>query len=267
MGIAMSITAFPVLARILRERGLDRSRLGILALTCSAADDVAAWCILAAITAIIKAGGMGDVGLTLALCAAYVGLMLLLVKPLIRRLILHTGPDGGMPRHLIPTLLGGMLASAWASQVIGIHALFGAFLFGLIIPVDWAYRKAFIARVEDVAGVLLLPVFFVITGLRTEIGALQDGSDWLVCALITGVAVAGKLGGGALAARATGESWRDALALGTLMNTRGLMQLIVLNIGYDLGILSPAIFTMMIIMALVTTAMTGPLLNALKSET
>jgi Kef-type K+ transport system membrane component KefB len=133
----------------------------------------------------------------------------------------------------------------------------------LVIPVDWAYRKAFVARVEDVAGVLLLPVFFVITGLRTEIGALRDGSDWLVCGLIIIAAVAGKLGGGALAARFTGESWRDAFALGALMNTRGLMQLIVLNIGYDLGILSPAIFTMMIVMAMVTTAMTGPLLRKL----
>lgn len=261
MGIAMSITAFPVLARILRERGLDRSRLGLLALTCAAADDVAAWCILAAITAIIKAGTMADIGVTLLLCVSYVALMIMLVKPLIRRMILNTASDGGMPRYLIPALLGGMLASAWLAQVIGIHSLFGAFLFGLIIPVDWAYRKAFIARVEDVAGVLLLPVFFVITGLRTHIGALQHAGDWMVCALIIVVAVAGKLGGGALAARLTGESWRDALALGTLMNTRGLMQLIVLNIGYDLGILSPAIFTMMIIMALVTTAMTGPVLN------
>jgi Kef-type K+ transport system membrane component KefB len=263
MGIAMSITAFPVLARILRERGLDRSRLGVLALTCAAADDVAAWCLLAAITAIIKAGGLAGVGLTLALCGAYAAIMVLLVKPLTRRLIRSADADGGMPRRLIPTLLGGMLASAWVSQAIGIHALFGAFLFGLVIPVDWAYRKAFVARVEDVAGVLLLPVFFVITGLRTEIGALRDGSDWLVCGLIIIAAVAGKLGGGALAARFTGESWRDAFALGALMNTRGLMQLIVLNIGYDLGILSPAIFTMMIVMAMVTTAMTGPLLRKL----
>ncbi len=264
MGIAMSITAFPVLARILRERGLDRSRLGTLALTCAAADDVAAWCILAAITAIIKTGGMAGTGLTLLLCCGYIAIMLLLVRPLIRRLIRADAGDGGMPRHLIPGLLGGMLASAWAAQVIGIHSLFGAFLFGLIIPVDWAYRKAFVARVEDVAGVLLLPVFFVITGLRTQIGALQGADDWLICGLIIVVAVVGKFGGGALAARATGERWNDALALGALMNTRGLMQLIVLNIGYDLGILSPAIFTMMVIMALVTTAMTGPALNKLK---
>ena len=261
MGIAMSITAFPVLARILRERGLDHTRLGILVLTCAAADDVAAWCILAAITAIIKAGGVSGFGLTLLLCIGYVTGMLLLVKPLVRRIVLHTAPDGGMPRHLIPMMLGGMLASAWVAQVIGIHSLFGAFLFGLIIPVDWPYRKAFIARVEDVAGVLLLPVFFVITGLRTQIGALEDASDWAVCLLILVVAVAGKFGGAALAARSTGESWKDAFAIGALMNTRGLMQLIVLNIGFDLGILSPAIFTMMIIMALLTTAMTGPALR------
>jgi Kef-type K+ transport system membrane component KefB len=261
MGIAMSITAFPVLARILRERGLETSRLGLIALSCAAADDVAAWCILAAITAIIKAQGMAGFGWTIGLSIAYVALMLLLVRPLVRRLILKQAPEGGTPRYLIPVMLGGMLASAWIAQVIGIHSLFGAFLFGLIIPVDWAYRRAFVARVEDVAGVLLLPVFFVITGLRTQIGALQGWADWGVCLLIIAVAVVGKLGGAALAAKATGESWKNAFALGALMNTRGLMQLIVLNIGYDLGILSPAIFSMMIIMAIVTTAMTAPVMR------
>jgi Kef-type K+ transport system membrane component KefB len=261
MGIAMSITAFPVLARILRERGLSNSRLGLIALSCAAADDVAAWCLLAAITAIVKARGMSGFGLTLGMCAAYVALMLFAVKPLVRRLILKQAPDGGTPRYLIPTLLGGMLASAWAAQVVGIHSLFGAFLFGLIIPVDWAYRRAFVARVEDVAGVLLLPVFFVITGLRTQIGALHSWNDWAVCGIIILAAVIGKLGGAALAAKATGESWKDSFALGALMNTRGLMQLIVLNIGYDLGILSPAIFSMMVIMAIVTTAMTAPVMK------
>ncbi len=263
MGIAMSITAFPVLARILRERGLDRSPLGVMALSCAAADDVTAWCILAAIAAIIKAQGLSGFGITMCLCAAYVAVMLLLVRPLIKKLILQSSADS-MPRFLIPVLLGGMLGSALIAQVIGIHSLFGAFLFGLIIPVEWAYRRAFIARVEDVAGVLLLPVFFVITGLCTQIGALHTGRDWAICALITAVAVIGKLLGGTLAARATGEGWRNALALGALMNTRGLMQLIVLNIGYDLGILSPAIFTMMVIMAIVTTAMTAPILKLLK---
>lgn len=261
MGIAMSITAFPVLARILRERGMDKSRLGAVALTCAAADDVAAWCILAVITAIVKSSGMSDAGTTLALSAGYVAFMLLVARPLVRKLIGSTADDGSMPRYLIPALLSGMLASAWMAQVIGIHSLFGAFLFGLVIPVSWPYLKAFTARVEDVAGVLLLPVFFVITGLRTEIGALHTTTDWLVCALIISVAVTGKLGGGMLAARATGESWRSSFALGTLMNTRGLMELIVLNIGYDLGILSTSVFTMLVIMALVTTAMTGPLLK------
>ncbi len=264
MGIAMSITAFPVLARILRERGLTNSRLGIIALSCAAADDVAAWCILAGITAIIKAQGLAGFGLTIGLCSAYVLLMVFVVRPGLHRILIKEAGDSGMPRFLIPALLGGMLASAWAAQVIGIHSLFGAFLFGLIIPVEWPYRRAFVARVEDVAGVLLLPVFFAITGLRTQISALHTAADWGVCALIILAAVAGKLGGGMLAARVTGEGWRDAFALGALMNTRGLMQLIVLNIGYDLGILSPAIFTMMVIMAIVTTAMTVPALRWVK---
>jgi Kef-type K+ transport system membrane component KefB len=261
MGIAMSITAFPVLARILRERGLETSRLGVLALSCAAADDVAAWCILAAITAIIKAQGLTGFGLTITFCIAYVIFMLLVVKPLLHKLLLKQGTEGGFPRYLIPTMLGGMLASSWLAQVIGIHSLFGAFLFGLAIPVEWPYRRAFIARVEDVAGVLLIPVFFAITGLRTQIGALSSFNDWGICLLIIIVAIAGKFGGGVLAARFTGERWRDATALGALMNTRGLMQLIVVNIGYDLGILSPAIFTMLVIMAIVTTTMTAPVLN------
>jgi Kef-type K+ transport system membrane component KefB len=221
---------------------------------------------LAAITAIISAQGLSGFWITIGLSAGYVALMLLAVRPLVHRLLLHQPGEPGMPRYLIPLLLGGMLASAWTAQVIGIHSLFGAFLFGLIIPVQWAYRRAFVARVEDVASALLLPVFFVITGLRTQIGALHGWADWGTCLVIIAVAVAGKLGGATLTARATGEKWKDALSLGALMNTRGLMQLIVLNIGYDLGILSPAIFSMMIIMAIVTTAMTAPVMKWMETE-
>jgi Kef-type K+ transport system membrane component KefB len=260
-GIAMSITAFPVLARILRERAMANTRLGGLALTCAAADDVIAWCVLAVVTAIIKAGGLADAGITIGLAVVYVLIMLMVVKPALHRLLVERPGTEGMPRYMIPVALGGMLLSAWVTQVIGIHALFGAFLAGLVVPVDWPYRKAFIARIEDVAQVLLLPIFFVITGLRTQIGLLDSGAAWGCCGLIILVAVVGKLGGTLLAARYTGENWRDSLALGALMNTRGLMQMIVLNIGYDLGILTPPIFAMMVIMALVTTMMTGPILN------
>jgi Kef-type K+ transport system membrane component KefB len=266
MGIAMSITAFPVLARILRERAMATTRLGALALTCAAADDVIAWCVLAVVTAIIKAGSLNDAWITIGLAVAYVIIMLMVVKPILHRRLVERPAGEGMPRYMIPVALGGMLLSAWVTQVIGIHALFGAFLAGLVVPVDWAYRKAFIARIEDVAQVLLLPVFFMITGLRTQIGLLGSVGALVTCALIILAAVAGKLGGTLLAARYTGENWRDSLALGALMNTRGLMQLIVLNIGHDLGILSEEMFAMMVIMALVTTMMTGPILNMVMSK-
>lgn len=260
-GIAMSITAFPVLARILRERRAEGSRLGMLALSCAAADDVIAWCVLAAITALLQAGSAAAAGYSIGLAGLYVAFMIGVLKPALSRWLLG---QKRMPSSFVPLALAGMIGSSLITQAIGIHALFGAFLAGLVIPVQWIYRAEFVARFEDVAGVLLLPIFFVMTGLRTEVGLLHTAGDWLFCGLIILVAIAGKLGGTALAARLSGESWRDAGALGALMNTRGLMQLIVLNIGYELHMLTPPIFTMMVIMALVTTMMTAPLLGLFK---
>lgn len=261
MGIAMSITAFPVLARVIRERGLTNTRLGTLALTCAAADDITAWCILAFVVAIAKATSVMGAVYILGLTLTYVLVMLLLVKPALNKLAARWLPSRSMQQPVVAIVFIILLLSAWLCEVIGIHALFGAFMAGIVMPHEWNFRKVMIDKIEDVALVLFLPVFFVFTGLRTEIGLLHDPSLWGMCGMIILIAIAGKFGGSALAARFTGESWKESLSIGALMNTRGLMELVVLNIGYDLGILSPQIFTMMVLMAIITTLMTSPLLT------
>lgn len=260
MGIAMSITAFPVLARLIRERGLSNTRLGALALTCAAADDVTAWCILALVIAIVKVGSIGGSLFTLALAFVYIAVMFFTVRPALVKLSRWWESGGRIRQAALAFVFVVLLLSAYVCEVIGIHALFGAFVAGVVMPHDWKLRHLLADRIEDVALVLLLPLFFVFTGLRTSIGLLNTAPLWGTCILIIMVAVIGKFGGSALAAKITGENTQDSLAIGALMNTRGLMELIVLNIGYDLGILSPQIFTMMVIMAIVTTFMTAPML-------
>ncbi|HKH62158.1 MAG TPA: cation:proton antiporter [Flavitalea sp.] len=261
MGIAMSITAFPVLARIIQERGLTKTTLGSLAITCAAADDVTAWCILAAVIAIVKAGSFVSALFTIGLALGYVLLMLLVIRPFFRRLGSIYANREMVSKPVLAIVFMMMLLSAYTTEIIGIHALFGAFLAGVVMPPDLNFRKIVVDKIEDVALVLLLPLFFVFTGLRTEIGLLTSGHLWITCGLVILVAVLGKFGGSALAAKIVGENWKNSLSIGALMNTRGLMELIVLNIGYDLGILSPEIFAMMVLMALITTFMTGPALD------
>ncbi|CAN5819502.1 hypothetical protein BH11BAC4_BH11BAC4_12160 [soil metagenome] len=261
MGIAMSITAFPVLARILQEKGLTRTRLGAMALTCAAADDLTAWCILAAVIALVKSGSSLSVLYTIGFSIAYVLLMLKVVHPMLEKSGNVYTSRKKMQTPIIALLFMILIVSAYITTIIGIHALFGAFIAGVVMPSGINFRKIVIEKIEDVSIILLLPLFFVITGLRTQIGLLNEGHLWATFGSIILVAVAGKFGGSALAARIVGQSWKDSLSIGVLMNTRGLMQLIVLNIGYDLGILTPEIFAMMVLMALVTTFMTGPALD------
>ncbi|HKV11874.1 MAG TPA: cation:proton antiporter [Thermoanaerobaculia bacterium] len=264
LGVALSITAFPVLARILEDRGMSKTTLGSTAIACAAVDDVTAWCLLAVVVALVRANGLGGALLTILLTLLFIAVMLLGVRPRASRLL----GEESSGRPLGPGLLAGIFlfvfASALFTEVIGIHALFGAFLAGVCMPQDSGLRQFLRERLETFSSVFLLPLFFAFTGLRTEIGLLDDARSWLVCAGIIAVATAGKLGGSLFAARWTGMGWRDSVALGVLMNTRGLVELIVLNLGYDLGILSPRIFAMMVLMALVTTFMTGPLLNVIE---
>jgi Kef-type K+ transport system membrane component KefB len=261
MGIAMSITAFPVLARIVQERGMHKTKLGAIAITCAAADDITAWCLLAVVIAIVKAGTFESSMYIISLAALYVIVMIYLVKPFLKRIGDLYGSKDSLSKPVVAIFFLLLIISSYATELIGIHALFGAFMMGAIMPDVPKFRTVFIAKVEDVSVILLLPLFFVFTGLRTEIGLINEPYLWKVTGLIITVAVVGKFFGSALAAKFVGQSWRNSLTIGALMNTRGLMELIVLNIGLALGVLTTEVFTMMVIMALVTTFMTGPALD------
>lgn len=261
IAIAMSITAFPVLARIVQERNLQKTKLGTIVITCAAADDITAWCILAAVIAIVKAGSFTSSIYVIMMAVGYVFLMIKIVRPFLKRIGDLQSGKSSISKPMVAIFFLTLIISAYATEVIGIHALFGAFMAGAIMPENAKFRTLFIDKVEDIALVLLLPLFFVFTGLRTQIGLLNEGHLWITAIIIIIVAVIGKFAGSTLAAKFLGISWKDSLTIGALMNTRGLMELIVLNIGYDLGVLSPKIFAMMVIMALFTTFMTGPALD------
>ena len=263
MGIALSITAFPVLARIVQERGIHKTKLGAIVITCAAADDITAWCLLAAVIAIVKAGTFVSSLYIIGLAVAYVLVMLFVVKPFLKKIGELYGTKNSLNKPVVAIFFLTLIISSYCTEIIGIHALFGAFMTGVIMPDITKFRNLFIEKVEDVSVILLLPLFFVYTGLRTEIGLINDPYLWKVTGFIILVAVVGKFFGSALAAKFVGQSWRDSLTIGALMNTRGLMELIVLNIGLDLKVLTPEVFTMMVIMALVTTFMTGPTLNVI----
>lgn len=261
MGISMSITAFPVLARIVQERGIHKTKLGTIVITCAAIDDITAWSLLAVIIAIVKAGSILSAIPTVIMAVLYVFLMLKFIRPFLKRIgDLHASREN-LSRPVVSIFFLVLILSAWTTEVIGIHALFGAFMAGMIMPDNQRFKQIFTEKVEDVALVLLLPLFFIYTGLRTEIGLLDDPSMWLICLLIIFIAVFGKFVGSAIAARFIGQSWKDSLYIGALMNTRGLVELVALNIGYDLGVISPVIFAMLVIMALSTTFMTAPALS------
>ncbi|SEM66950.1 transporter, CPA2 family [bacterium A37T11] len=264
IGISMSITAFPVLARIVQERGLTKTKLGSLVITCAAADDITAWCILAAVIAVVKAGSLLSAGYTILLAIAYVGIMLRFVRPFLRRIGDMYSNKEGLSKPIVGIFFIMLLVSSWTTEVIGIHALFGAFMAGAIMPPNLKFRNIFIEKVEDVALVLLLPLFFVFTGLRTQVGLISGPAAWELFAAVVAVAVTGKFLGSALAARFVGQSWQNSLTIGALMNTRGLMELIALNIGYDLGVISPEMFAILVLMALITTFMTGPALELIQ---
>lgn len=261
LSVSMSVTAFPVLARVLTDRQMHKTELGVTALACAAIDDVTAWCLLALVVGVVQSKVNEAIVVTL-LTVAYIALMLLVVRPLVARL-LHRYCAGGLTAGVFSLMLVGMLLSALATEAIGVHAIFGAFLFGAAVPHDGRIAKELTERIEGLVTTLLLPAFFALVGMRTEIGLVSGWQNWLVCLVIIAVATLGKFGGTWAAARVVGKEWREAASLGILMNTRGLMELIVLNIGLDLGVISPTLFAMMVLMALVTTVATSPILYAL----
>jgi Kef-type K+ transport system membrane component KefB len=263
MGVAMSITAFPVLARILVERRMLKRPVGALALACAAIDDVTAWFLIALAAAVATAGSAVDVAVTVGLAIAFCLAMVLVGRPLLARVSTAYDEAGRVPGSWIAAIFAGVLLSAYATETIGIALIFGAFVMGLIMPRRTELTEDVTGRIEDFVVTLLLPLFFAFTGLRTNIGLLDRPQLWLLTLLLIAVAIVGKLVGAALAARLTGFGWRSAAVIGTLMNTRGLTELIVLNLALEAGVISDALFASLVIMALVTTLMTGPLLSLL----
>ena len=262
LGVSLSVTAFPVLARILTDRGLQKTRMGIMALTCAAVDDVTAWCLLAFLVAVANAKAAGAAA-TFGLTALYLTLMLTVARPLIARAVRAQEIRKAVSQTATAVVVVGLLLSALATEVAGIHAIFGAFLLGAIIPHDSLLARDLTHKLEDLVVILFLPAYFAFTGMRTQIGLVHGVDQWLLCGVILAAASLGKFGGSFVAGRITGLGNREAASLGILMNTRGLMELIVLNLGLDLHILSPTLFAMLVLMAIITTLATTPILHLL----
>ncbi len=262
LGAATSVTAFPVLARILTERNLLGTRIGAVTIACAAVDDISAWSILALVVALVRADAAHtSLWFTLLGSVGYIAVMILIVRPALRWLISFYHARDQLTPDMLGAILLLVLASAYATEWLGIHALFGAFTLGVMMPKDADLIHDVMEKLESFTVVLLLPIFFAFSGLRASIGLVQGAEGWSYFGLALLVACAGKFGGSAVAARVTGLTWREAGALGILMNTRGLMELVILGIGLDLGAISPALYTIMVLMALVTTAMTTPILE------
>jgi Kef-type K+ transport system membrane component KefB len=267
MSIAMSITAFPVLARILTERDLLRSKVGSVAITCAAANDVMAWVILAGIIVLIRSSSLPlPLWVMLAGLGVFILLMLIVVRRALQKLVTFYERQGGFTHDILAVVLLLVMASGWMTEFLGIHALFGAFLAGAIMPRHHELSRELLQRCEALIVTLLLPLYFAFTGLRSSFFLISGARMWVYCAMIIALAIIGKLLGSLIAARINGMSWREATAVGVLMNTRGLVELVILNIGLDLGILSPALFSIMVLMALVTTFMTSPLISWIYPE-
>jgi Kef-type K+ transport system membrane component KefB len=263
MGVAMSITAFPVLARILTDHNIEKTPIGIMAISCAATDDVTAWCLLALLVGFAHTSVASAIAV-MVFTVAYVLFMVIIARPFVARWA-ENRPQGADPNGFA-IALGAMLLSSLFTEVIGIHAIFGAFLLGAIVPHESPIAKSLVSKLQDFVSILFLPAFFAYTGMRTSIGLVSTPWEWGVCIAIIAVATLGKFGATVLAARLLKVDWRSSSILGALMNTRGLMELVVLNIGLDLGVITPTLFAMMVIMALVTTFMTTPMLRMLWKE-
>ncbi|NUV61150.1 cation:proton antiporter [Streptomyces sp. CAI-85] len=264
IAVAMSITAFPVMARILVDRGMYRTPVGVLALACAAFDDVTAWCLLAAVVAVSSAGSPMEAVTTALSAVGFAFFMVAVVRPVLARLTARAervSTDG----MVLVLLFSGLCLSALATDLIGVHALFGAFLFGAVTPRGSRVVEVQTSRLRAFAVPVLLPLFFVTTGLRADVGLLAaDPVQWLWAGAVLVVAVLAKWGGGTGAARLAGRSWRDAMSIGALMNCRGLTELIVLNVGLGLGVIGQDLFTILVLMALITTAATSPALDRIR---
>src|SRR3954454_22402107 len=267
MGVSMRITAFPVLARILVERRMLKRRVGALTLACAAIDDVTAWFLIALATDIAVAGTFTDTLRTIALAIAFCAVMGLLVRPLIGRVSVAFDEAGGkLPGAWVTAIFAGVLLSAYVTEEIGIAVIFGGFVMGAVMPRNAGLTEDVTRRMEDFVVILLLPMFFAYTGLKTNIGLLDRPILWWITLALIGIAIVGKLFGAFIAARLTGFDTRSSAVIGTLMNTRGLTELIVLNLALEKGVISDALSAALVLMALVTTFMAGPLLKLLDRD-
>jgi len=261
LAVALSITAFPVLARIIKDRGLAQTRSGQLALTSAAVVDVIAWILLALVIGLAEStSSHGGVLKMLLGAALLVGFVYLLMRPLFVRILREYAPEGEPNAAALTALMIGLMLSALLAEAIHLHAIFGAFLFGTSLPRDDRVLDSLSRRIEPLCLALLIPLFFALAGLTTSSNAMRSAGIGAT-ALILGVALVGKIGGGALGAKLSGYGWRESLAIGSLMNARGLMELVVIKVGLDAGLITPELFTILFIMALVTTAMTSPLIT------
>lgn len=264
VGSAMSVTAFPVLARILKERDLLGSSLGTMAIACAAIDDISAWLLLAVLTATVSSSSSWKhFAAAILLLLGFISFMLVIVRRFVL-LLEHWYEKRGPGIDFLPVLVLFIFASSWTTEKLGVHALFGAFMAGLVIPKNEHLLTNVVERIESLSLALLLPLFFALTGLRTRVDLLSGKSALGYGLAILAIAVVGKLAGTALAARFTGQRWKDSIGLGILMNSRGLVELVILNAALDLGLCSPELFTMMVLMALITTFMTTPILSSMK---
>lgn len=262
IGTAMSITAFPVLARILSERKLINTVMGSISLACAAIDDVTGWILLAVVVVLARSSTMdSQILLTIFGLLLFVVLIFLVFRPIFKKLGENFEKNGKITHDFLAILFLLLLLSSWVTEELGVHALFGAFMIGVAMPKDNRFVHALTEKINDVAVVLFLPIFFALTGLNTSINLIDSPQLWLFAILIILVAILGKFGGATVAARISGMSWRDSGSVGVLMNTRGLMELVLLNIGLEIGVISPALFSMLVLMTLTTTFMTAPVLE------
>lgn len=264
VGVSLSIAAFPVLARIIHERNLTKTKIGSLALTIAAADDILAWCILAVVIAIIKAGSFAGSAFTIMFAAFYLFIMIKLVQPFLRKFGEVYSNKESLNLNITGTIFGILLLSSLITESLGIHALFGAFMAGAIMPPSINFRRLIIEKIESISLGLMLPLFFAFIGLKTNLGLLNNRHLFEITLLLIATGIIGKFGGNLLGAKLAGYSWKESLNLGALMNTRGLIQIVIISVGYELGVFSPELFVMMVLMVIVTTFMTGPLLDIFK---
>ncbi|KAF9926571.1 K(+)/H(+) antiporter [Linnemannia zychae] len=260
-GVAMSITAFPVLARILAEQKLLTTKVGFLTICAGAVGDIIAWILLALVVAIINSASRITPLYVVLLSIAWILILTFLIRPIFIFMIKKTKSEDEPSQIMMAFTMVVVLISAFVTDIIGVHAIFGSFLVGLIIPNDTGFADGVTKRIEDLVSVVLLPIYFALSGLKTQIGLLDNGKTWGLVILTTFVACFGKIVGCTAAAKVQGMEWRESFAIGVLMNCKGLIELIVLNIGYDAGVINDRVFVIMVVMCLITTCMTTPIVS------